>query len=149
MSFFLKMSNTITFLQSVGLCFSLYILLHSECIILVDVYVAACNIIAVILWGLLLCLLWGISCERCVVQELTAETEKKTQLEMQHHRVNLAYADVKSQIQHGDYKIENYDRVKKSVWKSLLIKFCICLLTHISHFATFFRQLVEVYLWDA
>ena len=34
---------------------------------------------------------------------------------MQHRRVNLAFADVKSQVQHGDYKIENYDRVKTSV----------------------------------
>jgi len=38
-----------------------------------------------------------------------------SQLEMQHHRINIAYADVKSQIQHGDYKIENYDRVKTLV----------------------------------
>jgi len=51
----------------------------------------------------------------CVLKELSAEKEKMSQLEMQHHRVNIAYADVKSQIQHGDYKIENYDRVKTSV----------------------------------
>ena len=51
----------------------------------------------------------------CVVKQLSAEKEKNSQLEMRHHRVNLAYADVKSQIQHGDYKIENYDRVKTSV----------------------------------
>jgi len=50
-----------------------------------------------------------------VVQELSAEKEQKSQLEMQHHRLNLAYADLKSQIQHGDYKIENYDRVKTCV----------------------------------
>jgi len=51
----------------------------------------------------------------CVVQELSAEKELKSQLEMQHHRLNLAHADVKSQIQHGDYKIENYNRVKTCV----------------------------------
>jgi len=51
----------------------------------------------------------------CVVKELSVEKEKNVQLEMQHHRINVAYVDVKSQVQHGDYKIENYDRVKTSV----------------------------------
>lgn len=50
-----------------------------------------------------------------MVKELSVEKEKNVQLEMQHHRINVAYVDVKSQVQHGDYKIENYDRVKTSV----------------------------------
>jgi len=49
------------------------------------------------------------------VKELSASREKISQLEIQHHRVNVAYTDVKSQIQHGDFKIENYDRIKTSV----------------------------------
>lgn len=44
--------------------------------------------------------------------ELNAEKEARSQLEQKHNRLSLAYADVKSQVQHGDYKIENYDRVK-------------------------------------
>jgi len=49
------------------------------------------------------------------MQELAAEKERLSQLEVRHQRVNLAYVDVKSQVQHGDYKIENYDHVKMSV----------------------------------
>ena len=51
----------------------------------------------------------------CVVQELSAEKEQKSQLEMQLYRLSAAYADVKTQVQHGDYKIDNYDRVKTYV----------------------------------
>ena len=63
---------------------------------------------------------WSVSVSVCVcvcacVQELSVEKESMCQLEVQHHRVNLAFADVKSLVQHGDYKIENYDRVKTYV----------------------------------
>jgi len=50
-----------------------------------------------------------------MVKDLSAQKEKTSQLEMRHHRVNLAYADVKAQVQHGDYKIEHYDHVKTLV----------------------------------
>jgi len=48
----------------------------------------------------------------CVMKELCGVKEQKSQLETQLHRLNLAYTDVKSQIQHGDFKIDNYDRIK-------------------------------------
>jgi len=37
------------------------------------------------------------------------------QLEMQFRRLNIALTDMKSLVQHDDYKIENYDRIKMSV----------------------------------
>lgn len=41
--------------------------------------------------------------------------EKHSELEVRHARLSASYADVRSQIQQGDYKIDNYDRVKRSV----------------------------------
>jgi hypothetical protein len=45
-------------------------------------------------------------------QDLATEKETRSQVEIKHQRMSLAYADLKSQIQHGDFKLENYDRVK-------------------------------------
>ena len=55
------------------------------------------------------------------MQELTAEKEARAQMELKHGRLGLAYADVKAQVQTGDYKIENYDRVKAYVMVSWLL----------------------------
>ncbi|KAI0240865.1 Progesterone-induced-blocking factor 1 [Lamellibrachia satsuma] len=43
------------------------------------------------------------------------EEEKRVhaQLQIQHQKLALAHADVKSQVQNDNYKIENYDRVKR------------------------------------
>ncbi len=47
------------------------------------------------------------------------EKRKNEDLSTQNQKLGLALADTKSQVQQGDYKIENYDRVKRYVYKSV------------------------------
>ena len=43
----------------------------------------------------------------------TEEQRSRTDLQIEHQKIALLYADTKTKIQHGDYKIENYDKVKR------------------------------------
>ncbi|ELU12770.1 hypothetical protein CAPTEDRAFT_192595 [Capitella teleta] len=45
--------------------------------------------------------------------DLEDTKHKLSDLEMKHQRLTLAFADMKTQVKAGDFKIENYDRVKK------------------------------------
>ena len=57
------------------------------------------------------------------LQALEEEKRVHAQLQIQHQKLALAYADVKSQVQNDNYKIENYDRVKRYVMMSWSIIF--------------------------
>ena len=48
-----------------------------------------------------------------VLQALEEEKRVHAKLQIQHQKLALAYADTKSQVQNDNYKIENYDRVKR------------------------------------
>ena len=45
-------------------------------------------------------------------QELEHVKQTMAALDLRHQKLSLAYADTKQLVKQGDYKIENYDRVK-------------------------------------
>ena len=48
-----------------------------------------------------------------VMKDLDEEKKQRGQLEVRNQRLADSLNEVKGQVQHGDYKIENYDRVKR------------------------------------
>lgn len=60
-----------------------------------------------------------------VNQEFEEEKKNHLQIDTKHQRLMLAFADVKGQVQHGDFKIENYDKVKRWLLQIGTFLFCI------------------------
>jgi len=52
-------------------------------------------------------------CYRFVKQDLDEEKKQRYLLETKHQRLGNSLTEVKGQVQLGDYKIENYDKVKR------------------------------------
>ena len=48
-----------------------------------------------------------------LLKEFSEEKQKHNKLQLQHQKLTLELADTKSQVHQGDYKIENYDIVKR------------------------------------